>query len=140
VNGVLRAARVDAEPCSVWNLHEPEVFLPFRAYDRVRYRKGLPWSDQVIEVARSAMTFAANISALSGDERDGPIALVQDSLRQALGSAPELVAERQPAPAPTTRGQTPSAHGAGQADEAAAEARSSSDTGLRRIRIVKATS
>jgi uncharacterized protein with NAD-binding domain and iron-sulfur cluster len=140
VNGVLRAARADAEPCPIWNLHEPEVFLPFRAQDRVRYRKGLGWSDQVIEVARSAMTFAANISALSGDERDGPLELVQGSLRQVLGSAPELVAQREPAIAPTALGETPTTHGAGQTEEAAAEARSSSDTGLRRIRIVKATS
>ena len=42
VNGVLRAARADAEPCEIWNLHEPEVFVPLRAYDRVRYRQGLP--------------------------------------------------------------------------------------------------
>lgn len=140
VNGVLRAARCDAEPCQVWNLHEPEVFLPFRALDRVRYRKGLGWSDQVIEVARAASTFATNIGALSGDERDGPIERVQGSLRQVLGSAPELVAPREPAAAPTTRGETPTTHGAGQTEEAAAEARSSSDTGLRRIRIVKATS
>jgi uncharacterized protein with NAD-binding domain and iron-sulfur cluster len=140
VNGVLRAAHADAEPCQIWNLHEPEVFLPFRAHDRVRYRKGLAWSDQVIEVARSAMTFAASISALSGDERDGPIELVQGSLRQVLGGAPELVARREPAAAPTTLGETPTTHGAGQTEEAAAEARSSSDTGLRRIRIVKATS
>lgn len=140
VNGILSAAAADAEPCPIWNLHEPEVFLPFRAYDRVRYRKGLGWSDQVIEVARSAMSFAANVPALSSDEREGPLELVQSSLRQALGGAPELVARRDPVTAPTTHGATPSTHGAGQTEEAAAEARSSSDTGLRRIRIVKATS
>ena len=41
VNGILRAARSNAEPSMIWNLHEPEPFLPLRAYDRVRFRKGL---------------------------------------------------------------------------------------------------
>jgi uncharacterized protein with NAD-binding domain and iron-sulfur cluster len=140
VNGVLRAARADAEPCEIWNLHEPEVFLPFRAYDRVRYRKGLAWSDQVIEVARSALSFAAGIGKLSDSDREGPLELVQQSLRQALGTTPELSARREAEPAPTTRGETPSIAQAGQAEEAAAEARSSSDTGLRRLRIVGAPS
>jgi uncharacterized protein with NAD-binding domain and iron-sulfur cluster len=45
VNGILHAARVDAAPCAIWNLHEPEVFAPFRAYDRVRFRAGLPWEE-----------------------------------------------------------------------------------------------
>ena len=53
VNGVLRAARTDHEPCDVWNLHEPEVFLPLRAYDRTRYRKGLAWDGDAIWFARA---------------------------------------------------------------------------------------
>jgi uncharacterized protein with NAD-binding domain and iron-sulfur cluster len=51
VNEILRAAGRDAEPCQIWNLHEPEIFLPFRAHDRVRYRKGLPWLGSPLEVA-----------------------------------------------------------------------------------------
>ncbi len=43
VNGILRAAHSSAEPCRIWNLHEPELFAPLRAYDRSRFRLGLPW-------------------------------------------------------------------------------------------------
>ena len=53
VNGIIRASGADVEPCEVWNLHEPEVFVPFRAYDRLRYRKGLPWDGQGMAFARS---------------------------------------------------------------------------------------
>ena len=34
VNGIIRAARSDAEPCGIWNLHEPET----RPSPRVRPR------------------------------------------------------------------------------------------------------
>ncbi|MGH7437308.1 MAG: hydroxysqualene dehydroxylase, partial [Polyangiaceae bacterium] len=57
VNGILRAARPDAAPCEIWDLQEPEVFLPLRAYDRIRFRKGLPWDDTPMVAARSAMGF-----------------------------------------------------------------------------------
>jgi uncharacterized protein with NAD-binding domain and iron-sulfur cluster len=55
VNGILRATQADAEPCAIWNLHEPEVFLPLRAYDRVRFRKGLPWDGESMALAESAL-------------------------------------------------------------------------------------
>jgi uncharacterized protein with NAD-binding domain and iron-sulfur cluster len=67
VNGVLRVARADAEPCWTGNLHEPEAFLPFRAYDRVRYRQGLPWDGRAVGVARSLLNFAK-----SGDRPPAP--------------------------------------------------------------------
>jgi uncharacterized protein with NAD-binding domain and iron-sulfur cluster len=40
VNGILAAAGSDAEPCEVWPLHDPEIFAPFRALDRVRWELG----------------------------------------------------------------------------------------------------
>src|SRR5262249_31553727 len=63
VNGILSAARSDAEPCAVWNLQEPEVFLPCRAYDRVRYRKGMAWDSEAMHLARSVATLVHPVSA-----------------------------------------------------------------------------
>lgn len=94
VNGVIRAARADVSPCQVWNLHEPEVFVPLRAYDRVRYRKGLAWDAAATALARSVLGLA-----------DGAAAPRRDP-----------------------------------AGEVAAQARSSSDDGLRRLRIVRSAS
>jgi uncharacterized protein with NAD-binding domain and iron-sulfur cluster len=56
VNGVLRASGADADPCTLWNLHEPEVFLPLRAYDRVRFRQGLPWIGPQLDAALGAVS------------------------------------------------------------------------------------
>ncbi len=59
VNGIVRAARVDVPPCELWNLHEPEVFLPLRAHDRVRFRRGLPWDGEAVALLRSAFGLGA---------------------------------------------------------------------------------
>jgi uncharacterized protein with NAD-binding domain and iron-sulfur cluster len=141
VNGILRAAGADVEPCGVWNLHEPELFSPFRAYDRVRYRKGLPWDAQAMELARSALGVARNAGALStAPDGTGPVRLVQDAVRAILGNAPEPFAtsngsEPDPSADPAT---AMSRAAAAEAEDAAAQARTSSDGGLRRLRIVRA--
>ena len=102
VNGILIAARSDAEPCQLWNLHEPEVFLPFRAYDRVRYRKGLPWDASMSLTG----TFRAAAQVASG---------------LGIGAAPQAAEP---------------VHPPGSVEGVAAEARTSSDEGLRRLRFV----
>ncbi len=43
VNAIIAASGNPALPCTIWELHEPEIFAPFRAYDRRRYQAGLPW-------------------------------------------------------------------------------------------------
>jgi uncharacterized protein with NAD-binding domain and iron-sulfur cluster len=68
VNGVLAASGVAAPRCEIWNLQEPEVFMPLRAYDRVRYRKGLPWDGEVVAVAQSFLHLA---QATRGEPRAG---------------------------------------------------------------------
>jgi len=133
VNGVLRAARSDAEPCMIWNLHEPEPFLPLRAYDRVRFRKGLAWDGDAIAFARSVLSLASTSSALSDKESaHGSVPILHDNVQQIAGIAPEIVGGSgtwpiAPGPAATTE--------RGAASEVAAEARTSSDGGLRRLRI-----
>jgi hypothetical protein len=92
VNGIVYAARSDAELCRIWPLHEPEVFAPFRAYDRIRYRKGLSWDAGPMDFVRSALGLAG--VAAPGDG------------------------------------------GATNVEQVAAGARSSSDGGLQRLRIL----
>jgi uncharacterized protein with NAD-binding domain and iron-sulfur cluster len=142
VNGVIAAARSDAEPCQIWNLHEPELFVPLRAYDRVRYRKGLPWDGQAMDFARSVLNLAAGASRLSGAAgTSGPVAVLQENLRQILSASPELMALNPGVPLPPAYESMVSqpidaASGdGGPAGEVAAEARASSDEGLRRWRI-----
>jgi uncharacterized protein with NAD-binding domain and iron-sulfur cluster len=102
VNGVLVAAGRESEPCELWNLHEPEPFVPLRAHDRKRFREGLPWDERTIALARHAL-----------------------ALSEHAGAWPRNVTGESSAPAATR-----DASGL-----AAAEARASSDTGLRRLRI-----
>jgi uncharacterized protein with NAD-binding domain and iron-sulfur cluster len=42
VNGILERSRSNERPCDVWPLHEPRIFAPARALDRLRYRRGRP--------------------------------------------------------------------------------------------------
>lgn len=66
VNGVLIAARSSAAPCELWNLTEPEIFIPWRAYDRVRFRQGLPWDAAAVQLAHKAIVLGANVAAGAG--------------------------------------------------------------------------
>ena len=111
VNGVLRAARSDAVPCQLWNLHEPEVFVPFRAHDRVRYRRGLPWGGEATDATLSVQALARGAVAA--------VPFVEPLLKQMTGVSA----------APGVRSAT-------DVEEVAAQARASSDTGLRRLRVV----
>ena len=62
VNGILRVARTEAEACTLWHLHEPELFAPWRAQDRVRFRQGLTWHDLA----------AKSVQALTSQRSDTP--------------------------------------------------------------------
>jgi uncharacterized protein with NAD-binding domain and iron-sulfur cluster len=59
VNGVLAACGWQAEPCALWDLHEPEVFAPLRAYDRERFAAGLPWDARMTEPVRQVLSGVA---------------------------------------------------------------------------------
>ena len=50
VNGILKASASDAMPCPVWDLHEPEIFAPWRELDAVRYAQGLQWDDTLVRI------------------------------------------------------------------------------------------
>jgi uncharacterized protein with NAD-binding domain and iron-sulfur cluster len=58
VNGILDASGSDVPQCKLWNLHEPELFEPWRTLDRIRYRQGLPWDDSLVQWGLSALDLA----------------------------------------------------------------------------------
>jgi uncharacterized protein with NAD-binding domain and iron-sulfur cluster len=63
VNAILRASDSPAEPCRIWPLAEPDQVLPFKAYDRQRFRMGLPWDEPVVGVAQRVSGAATSVPA-----------------------------------------------------------------------------
>jgi uncharacterized protein with NAD-binding domain and iron-sulfur cluster len=61
VNGILAAAGSLAPPCGIWALHEPEALAPWRELDRIRYERGLPWDDALVQVGLSAQRLAEHV-------------------------------------------------------------------------------
>ncbi|MGH9420945.1 MAG: hydroxysqualene dehydroxylase, partial [Thermoanaerobaculia bacterium] len=53
VNGILKASGSEAAPCAVWDLHEPEMFAPWRELDHIRYAQGLAWDDSLVRIGLS---------------------------------------------------------------------------------------
>jgi uncharacterized protein with NAD-binding domain and iron-sulfur cluster len=43
VNRLLELFGSTAAPCQLWQLHEPDIFAPFRWHDKSRFEQGLPW-------------------------------------------------------------------------------------------------
>jgi len=111
VNGILTASGSDDDRCEIWNLHEPEAFLPFRAHDRTRYRRGLPWDGTELELPLEALRIMSEMPLVGALAHAG-------GARESGDSA-----------------ATPPAREA-DVEEAALEARVSSDEGLRRLRIL----
>jgi uncharacterized protein with NAD-binding domain and iron-sulfur cluster len=58
VNGILDHAGVAAPKCRLWQLHEPEIFAPWRAIDQARYRQGLPWDDSLVNLGLKTLDMA----------------------------------------------------------------------------------
>jgi uncharacterized protein with NAD-binding domain and iron-sulfur cluster len=138
VNGIVRASGANVPPCELWNLHEPEVFLPMRAYDRIRFRKGLPWDAASMGLAESVLRLAERAASIpigpAGSE--GPAQVLKENVEKILGVSPDLVAlpGQRPEVSPS-EAQSPGP--SGSEGETAAAARTSSDAGLRRLRIVE---
>lgn len=51
VNAILDTSNHSSSRCKIWELHEPEIFVPLRWHDSMRYQQGLPWED-VLRVQR----------------------------------------------------------------------------------------
>jgi hypothetical protein len=137
VNGVIRAARADVEPCELWDLHEPEVFLPLRAYDRTRYRSGLPWDSEFITLANSALRIANSSAAAYGGPSSRELAqAIQEQIRQLLIASNVMPNAAAEAVADTPEGTSQAGLSNSEAGSAAA-ARASSDVGLRQLRVIR---
>ncbi|HET6990049.1 MAG TPA: FAD-dependent oxidoreductase [Bacteroidia bacterium] len=57
VNSIIDVSDTKTDLCKIWNLHEPDMLMPFRHHDQKRYEKGLPWKDEFsgIEMRMSAI-------------------------------------------------------------------------------------
>ena len=53
VNGILDTVASNAARCGVWDLHEPEIFAPWRELDFIRFAQGLPWDDTLVRAGLS---------------------------------------------------------------------------------------
>jgi hypothetical protein len=72
VNGILDATASDAPRCGVWDLHEPEIFAPWRELDYLRFSRGLPWDDTVVRLGLSLSDLVdKSILALEQGSADG---------------------------------------------------------------------
>ncbi len=118
VNGVIEAAQVKVPPCRVWNLFEPPILAPYRAYDRERFLGGLPWDGLALSSAQAAHTLLAQLPSLlsAAQQRSGPPGnpgfdaegmgrRLERDLRALLDLSPpdgEVAAPRQTTQAPAT--------------------------------------
>ena len=48
VNAILQVTGSSAAQCTLWPLHEPDIFAPFRWHDKHRFAKGLPWDGKLL--------------------------------------------------------------------------------------------
>lgn len=71
VNGLLKVSGSRQEPCRLWQFQEPSVLAPWRAYDRIRFRQGLPWDESLSQVVVAAQQVAERTQSLL-QLQDGP--------------------------------------------------------------------
>ena len=64
VNGILSSSGSPAPACTLWPLHEPEIFAPWRTLDRMRYERGLPWDDTWVILGLSAQRLTDKVLQL----------------------------------------------------------------------------
>jgi geranylgeranyl pyrophosphate synthase/uncharacterized protein with NAD-binding domain and iron-sulfur cluster len=91
VNGLLDAVKFEGPRCEIWPLHEPEVLAPWRLYDAMRYKAGLPWDGSLMKVAANAILGASPLLDQAGPllERVVPFANPVVSALDLAGGARE---------------------------------------------------
>jgi uncharacterized protein with NAD-binding domain and iron-sulfur cluster len=90
VNSILKATGSQAPPCEIWDLHEPEIFLPWRELDRIRYAQGLPWDDTLVRIGLSVAQIVDG--AIVALERASEEHAVMDSSGNSFAAIPLRVA------------------------------------------------
>ncbi|MGJ7506625.1 hydroxysqualene dehydroxylase [Variovorax sp. GT1P44] len=72
VNAILDTAGSSAARCGVWDLHEPEIFAPWRELDLIRFTQGLPWDDTLVRLGLSFQALVdKSIQALEQGSEEG---------------------------------------------------------------------
>ncbi|WP_309717395.1 FAD-dependent oxidoreductase [Armatimonas sp.] len=84
VNGILSASGVSATPCQLWKLHEPELFEPWRALDRLRYQQGLPWDDSQVRLGLATMSLIESAVQVFNQGTPGAAPLAPTAVSQQL--------------------------------------------------------
>ena len=101
VNGILDAAGAVAPRCGIWDLYEPEVFMPWRQLDAIRFAQGLPWDDAPVKVGLSvaSMMDKALVALESGSDSHtlfgAPDGLGRDIVKRQVAA---LVDRNEPGP------------------------------------------
>ena len=75
VNAILRRSGSDAPPCEIWDLHEPDILQPLRAYDYARYQAGLPWDERFAIAVEAALRMGQDATGMKRGGQ-GPLAAV----------------------------------------------------------------
>ena len=94
VNGILDAAGSGARRCGVWQLHEPEIFAPWRELDFIRYTQGLPWDDTLVRLGLSFAELADKAIQALGERLRGARALESAHDRPAAAPSGHRVVRR----------------------------------------------
>lgn len=114
VNGIVRSSGCASAPCQLWKLHEPEVFAPWRALDRMRYQQGLPWDDRLIKLSLATLQLGEQalqtmpLRSIAGDSRSDtqPSTTVGQSAAALIHAALQLAARRSAEAQASTRTQS----------------------------------
>jgi uncharacterized protein with NAD-binding domain and iron-sulfur cluster len=93
VNAIIERGGYDMPRCEIWNLHEPDAFAPFRAYDRARYQAGLPWDDRFPVAVEAALSMAQSAIGATGGGRGpfAPMGMLTDELSKPGGALSDPV-------------------------------------------------
>ncbi|RRB07700.1 hydroxysqualene dehydroxylase [Larkinella rosea] len=61
VNNIIKRSGSNAPLCTLWDLHEPFLLLPFRWLDKIRYQRGLCWNPNVPKTVQTVAKLNAII-------------------------------------------------------------------------------
>lgn len=88
VNAILRRGGSKAEPCRIWNLHEPDVLKPLRAYDSARYHAGLPWDERFAVAVEAALRMGQDAAGMPAGGEGSLAALAPLSVPLSMPDGP----------------------------------------------------
>jgi hypothetical protein len=91
VNAILDASGSRAEPCRLWELHEPFWVKPWRGWDLLRYRRGEPWAAEFPEFVQAMARTALSMAPAIGGPDEYADASARDVAARGIGVVPDPV-------------------------------------------------